>query len=155
MRRLLCISIGLLIVSLGFAFGQGMTFVGLRNSPLPPIQVAPGQIVTLLVSNTKTVMTSGQRAITIPLPTSLAGFSVSIRDYTGSHPTPILAVGQSLLCQTNRNSPDCLMTAVQIQIPFELTWSSFGSIIGATRMDSELCVSTVFGITQLLPLAIG
>ena len=33
MRRLLCISIGLLIVSLDSAFGQGTTFVGLGTSP--------------------------------------------------------------------------------------------------------------------------
>jgi uncharacterized protein (TIGR03437 family) len=103
-----------------------MTFVGLGNSAQPPIQVAPGQIVTLLVSNTRTVLSSaspGQRATTTPLPTSLAGFAVTIRDYIGTHPAPIFAVWQLPLCQANRNSPDCLMTALQIQIPFEMTWA--------------------------------
>lgn len=112
-------------MSLAPAFGQGTTFVGLGNSPQPPIQVAPGQIITLLVSNTKTVLPStsnGLRASSLPLPLNRAGFSVTIQDYTGTHPAPLLAVGQTQLCRIN-NSPDCLTTELQIQIPFELTWT--------------------------------
>jgi uncharacterized protein (TIGR03437 family) len=120
------IAVCAIIMSLGPLFGQGMKFMGLGNMSQPPTTVAPGQIITLLMSNSKTVLppySSFQRATTLPLPTSLAGFSVSIRDYTGTHPAAILGIGQSPLCQNNRTSPDCLMTALQIQIPFELTWS--------------------------------
>src|ERR1039457_3670787 len=119
---MLVIAVCAIIMSFGPLFGQGTTLIGLGNVSQPPITVAPGQ----MVSNSKTVLpplSSFQRATTLPLPTSLAGFSVSIRDYTGTHPAAILAIGQSPLCQTPRTSPDCLMTALQIQIPFELTWS--------------------------------
>ena len=120
MRPLFCIFSGLLIVCLGSAFGQGPTLTGAGYPNPTPIRVTPGQIITVFLSNTKTV--SYQRATSIPLPTSLAGFSVTIRDYTGTHPAPLLAVGQTPLCRIN-TSPDCLMTALQIQIPFELTWT--------------------------------
>jgi hypothetical protein len=125
MRRMLFIAVCAIIMSLGPLFGQGTTLVGLGNVSQPPITVAPGQIITLLVSNPKTILpaTSFQRATTLPLPTSLAGFSVSIRDYTGTHPAAILRINQSPLCQLNRTSPDCLVTILQIQIPFELSWS--------------------------------
>src|ERR1035441_4202058 len=126
MRRMLVIAVCAIIMSFGPLFGQGTTLIGLGNVSQPPITVAPGQIVTLLVSNSKTVLpplSSFQRATTLPLPTSLAGFSVSIRDYTGTHPAAILAIGQSPTLPNPPTSPDCLMTALQIQIPFELTWS--------------------------------
>jgi uncharacterized protein (TIGR03437 family) len=125
MRRILFTAVCTIILSLGPLFGQGTTLMGLGNVSQPAITVAPGQIMTLLVSNPKTVLpaTSAHQATTLPLPTSLAGFSVSIRDYMGTHPAAILAITQSPLCQLNRTSPDCLVTALQIQIPFELTWS--------------------------------
>jgi hypothetical protein len=125
MRRIPFIAVCAIIMSLGPLFGQGMTFIGLGNVRQPPTTVAPGQIITLLVSNSKTVLpplSAFQRATTLPLPTTLAGFSVSIPDYTGTHPAAILGIGQSPLCQNPQISPVCLMTALQIQIPFELTY---------------------------------
>jgi hypothetical protein len=55
MRRMLFIAGCAIIMSFGPLFGQGTTLIGLGNVSQPPITVAPGQIVTLLVSNSKTV----------------------------------------------------------------------------------------------------
>src|SRR6202035_3278218 len=120
MRHAILIAACAIIISLCPLFGQGPTLTGAGYPNPTPIRVTPGQVITVFLSNTKTV--SYQRTTSIPLPTSLAGFSVTIRDYTGTHPAPLLAVGQTPLCRIN-TSPDCLMTALQIQVPFELTWT--------------------------------
>jgi hypothetical protein len=74
-------------------------------------RVAPGQVATLQVANLKTQF-EVVRATTVPLPETLAGVSVRIRQLLPAgtvveHPVPLLAVfGQS----------------VTVQIPFELAF---------------------------------
>jgi uncharacterized protein (TIGR03437 family) len=108
-------------MSLARLFGQGMTLSG-SGYTTPQIRLAPGQIVTLFVSNTKTV-SSNQRATTVPLPTTLAGFSVGIRQLgtvATTFPAALLSVQQGSVCEGNRTVPGCSMTALTVQVPFEM-----------------------------------
>lgn len=122
----------LLIVLLAYgvpAFSQGMTLVGLGGpdgGSIGNTRIVPGEIVTLEVANVKTVLPSSvlfqAHATSLPLPASIAGFSVTIQNqYNGTFTAPLLAVGQGPLCQFNRTSPDCLLTSLMIQIPWEIT----------------------------------
>jgi hypothetical protein len=97
-----------LVWSLAPLFAEGMTLVGLGYSNPTNIRVSPGEIITLFVSNTKTVLPLGSptlRATTLPLPTSLGGFSVNIRQSgTTNYPAPLFSVEQGLMCEFNRRS---------------------------------------------------
>jgi hypothetical protein len=81
--------------------GQGMTLVGAAIGawvPEPRV-VVPGQIVTLHVANVKTVLPSSvldqAHATSLPLPTSIAGFSVTIRTlYNEAFTAPLFRIGQ-------------------------------------------------------------
>jgi uncharacterized protein (TIGR03437 family) len=101
--------------------GQGMTLAGSGYST-PQIRVAPGQIVTLFVANTKSVAVN-QRATSMPLPNSLAGFSVAIRQLgtvNATLPTGMLSVQQGSICGTAAGATGCSLTAITVQIPFEM-----------------------------------
>jgi uncharacterized protein (TIGR03437 family) len=121
MHRILLSAVCATILSLVPLFGQGMTLAG-SGYTAPQIRVSPGQIVTLFVSNTKAV-TSSQRATTLPLPTTLAGFSVGIRQLgtvATTFPAAVLSVQQGSICEGNRAAPGCSMTALTVQVPFEM-----------------------------------
>ncbi len=128
MRLMLRTSGFLFLMNLAPLFGQGMTLVGSGYSNPTNIWVSPGQVITVFVSNTKTVLPLGSptlRATTLPLPTSLGGFSVNIRQSgTTNYPAPLFSVEQGLKCGSNRTSPDCFSTALTLQIPFEISLRS-------------------------------
>ncbi|HWF08888.1 MAG TPA: hypothetical protein VG297_10505 [Bryobacteraceae bacterium] len=92
----------------------------------PAISIAPGQLATLFFTGSSIVL-SGSRtqwASTIPLPTSLAGFSVSVSQ-TGSRTAieqaPLLSVQQTNLCGTEPPpSESCILTAISAQMPSDL-----------------------------------
>ncbi|PWT98659.1 MAG: hypothetical protein C5B51_28750 [Terriglobia bacterium] len=85
----------------------------------PSFQVAPGQVVTLFFTNVRLLSRAdGERATTLPLPTTLAGLSVSIQDDHGKHQAPLFWVLQYPLCQLKR-TPDCMITEIRVQIPFD------------------------------------
>lgn len=130
MRRNLRMRISLFVVSLGPLFGQGITLSGAGYSDPSIIRVAPGQITTLFATGLKTVLSQPVNATTLPLPTTLAGISVTLNQ-TGSPstPVPLLAVQQVSVCSSGGVSPpasgltaDCLITAITVQIPFELAF---------------------------------
>ncbi len=95
----------------------------------PIIRVAPGQITTLFVTGLKTVLSSQPvNANVVPLPTTLAGISVTLNQ-SGQQgtPIPLLAVQQMSVCNTGGAPPpasglaaDCFITAITVQIPVEL-----------------------------------
>ena len=96
MRYLTPIAFSAALMSDALMFGQGMTLV---SSTLHLMRVAPGEIVTLYVTGAKTVLPSSvlfqAYAKIVPLPLSIAGFSVTIRNgYNGTFNAPLLAVGQ-------------------------------------------------------------
>jgi hypothetical protein len=96
--------------------------VQIAGDDLPSIVMAPGQLTTLQVVGLKAVNPS--KATTIPLPTTLSGLSVTIKESgTISHPVPLLSVSQLGLCTLSSSpSPDCLMTLIAVQIPFDFSF---------------------------------
>ena len=77
------------------ATGQtGPTLIGAGYNLPTTLKLAPGQITTLSLTGLKTVLPSGfVKATTVPLPTTLAGISVTLNpnSYTES-PVPLLSI---------------------------------------------------------------
>jgi hypothetical protein len=95
--------------------------------------------MTFLFSGAKTILPPGalaQRATQVPLPTALAGFSATISQEPANkvEPLPIFAVQQVNNClPANVSSPDCVVTALTVQIPFDLIMDyGHSSTIGQT-----------------------
>ncbi|MCL5746516.1 MAG: hypothetical protein M1541_21725 [Acidobacteria bacterium] len=116
------------LMSLGPLFGQGPTLVGTGYSDPSIFRVAPGQITTLFVTGLKTVLSSQPfKAASVPLPVTLAGIAVTLNQ-PGQQPSPVplLSVQQLSICGNKDalplpgSAPDCLITAITVQIPFEL-----------------------------------
>ncbi|HXB67279.1 MAG TPA: hypothetical protein VNY05_03500 [Candidatus Acidoferrales bacterium] len=124
-RSALC----LFSMSLGHLLGQSPILAGTGYSNPSIIRVAPGQITTLFVTGLKTVLPSQPvRATSLPLPATLAGISITLSQ-NGQQPSPIplLSVQQMPICSDgdvappqSGVTPDCLITAITVQIPFEL-----------------------------------
>ncbi|HKX00276.1 MAG TPA: hypothetical protein VJN43_21225 [Bryobacteraceae bacterium] len=119
----------LLLVSAASLFGQGPTLVGSGYTD-PQMTVSPGQVVTFYVSGLKTVLPSPRsvKATGFPLPNTLAGISATITQMnpSGTFPVPLFSVDQINTCaDPSAAMPDCLLTAVTVQIPFELFVPSF------------------------------
>jgi hypothetical protein len=118
-----------ILIGLSPLFGQGVTLVGSGYSNPTAIRVSPGQITTIFVSGLTTDPTKPPNATSLPLPTSLAGISVSINQSSPSQsfPVPLLAVEQLNACSnaltppTPTVSPDCMVGAITLQIPYELS----------------------------------
>lgn len=104
---------------------QTATFVAAGYNPPGWTPVAPGQVVTLYITGTKTVLPAqspGVRATSTPLPTHLGGFSVAVRQGSSIYPAPLFSVVQTPICTgADQSSPACTLTALTVQIPFEIT----------------------------------
>ncbi len=89
------------------------------------MHVAPGQVVTIYMAGMTTILSPGarlRRATTLPLPKTLAGFAVKVRQGTNTYAAPLLTVQQTPVCsESNSSSADCFMTALTVEIPIELT----------------------------------
>ncbi len=87
-----------------------------------PIDVAPGQVITLFVS---VPGKSAADAVTAqpPLPAELGGFSVLLRQSFPSDPVPapIQVVADSQYCSSLAPSQCDVVTMITVQVPFELT----------------------------------
>jgi hypothetical protein len=137
-----------MLMTLGPLFGQGITLSGTVYADPSSIKLAPGQITTLFVTGLKTVLSSQPvKATIVPLPTTLAGISVALNQ-PGNQPTPVplLSVQQVSVCSNGSvTSPasgltaDCLITAITIQIPFDLVF--IPAPPGAPPTAPELVVS--------------
>lgn len=123
-------TLSLSLLALGAAralFGQaGITLAGAGYVNPAPIQVAPGQVVTFFLSGLKTVLPGPDRSVKankLPLPTTLAGISATIRHelFPPIPSVPLFSVDQVNTCTDAAvTSPDCLLAAVTVQIPFEI-----------------------------------
>ncbi len=109
--------------------GQGPILTGAGYSNPSIIRVAPGQITTLFVAGLKPLRPGDElSAAAVPLPVRLAGVAVTLNQPGAEAiPVPLLALRQTDICSDpGVASPpadaaaDCLMTAVTVQIPFEL-----------------------------------
>ena len=108
----------ILILAAGAASALGQsanpsTIVGAGYLYPAPISVAPGQILTVFAAGVGSTLTQPVFAGGGTLPTSLAGISVTVVQATNI-PASILQVS-SVIC-----APCGVMTAVTIQIPYEL-----------------------------------
>jgi uncharacterized protein (TIGR03437 family) len=113
-----------------------------------PIPVAPGQVITLFVSNPGVSLTGAIRAPSGNLPNSLAGFSAIFRQISDM-PMPILMVQPIATC-TNIGPPpvagtgSCATTvAVTVQIPFSI------------RVVCPLCLAADSAPTFLSQIAVA
>jgi len=87
-----------------------------------PLKVAPGQVITLFVRPSSIRLTSGIAASSAPLPATLGGFSVTLRQ-TFSPPVavPIISINPIGTCPAVSVAPVCsYLAAITVQIPFEL-----------------------------------
>lgn len=92
------------------------------------LHLAPGQITTLYVTGALGLPVI-ERASGLPLPATLAGFSVNFREFIDSdtHPASILAVvGRASGCpvQALASNPPCGTVAITIQVPTDLTFQT-------------------------------
>jgi hypothetical protein len=101
----------------------------------------------LFLTGLKTVLSSQPvKATTVPLPTTLAGISVTLNQ-PGNQPTqvPLLSVQQVSVCSNSGVAPpasvtaDCLTTALTVQIPFALAF--LPAPPGTPQTAPELVVS--------------
>jgi uncharacterized protein (TIGR03437 family) len=146
MRRILLIAICAILADLAPLLGQGITLTGTGYGDPSVIRVAPGQIATLFVTGLKTVLPSQRvNATIVPLPATLAGISVTLNQ-TGSQPAPVpmLSVQQVSVCSNSGATPpasgfsgDCLVTAITVQIPFELAAPPGGPVTPPELVVSE------------------
>jgi hypothetical protein len=130
------IVVALAVVS---ASGQNVAISVGSGYGLPTyLTVAPGQVMTLQVTGLRTVLSSPLKSTTVPLPMVLSGISVTLTQYipkTVSFAVPLIALSQRNFCTDQSSpSPDCRITSITVQVPFELSF--FENPLGA---DWPLC----------------
>ena len=124
--------------------------------------VAPGQVLTLYVQGLNARLDTPSLAPGLPLPTTLAGVSVVLRQsidgYANPIPVPILSVVRTPACGNGSNDLQkryAVLCAIRvtIQVPFELAPSCplCGSLI-ATSLRAALIVSE--GGVEGTPIAV-
>jgi len=109
-----------------------------------PLEVAPGQIVTLFfrgITPAPTGFLRAGQAISVPIPERLAGLSAAIHQLPQTTPfrLPILAVKQQNECEEVVTRPVCLLTAIRVQIPSELT-----AVVAKLTIDVDGVTSRTF-----------
>lgn len=92
------------------------------------IDLAPGQITTLYLHNVKSAMPRYLAASGLPLPTTLAGLSITLRQFSNVDPIPVPIVAVRQLdtgCPSARldilTTDPCRLIAVTIQVPTGLS----------------------------------
>lgn len=96
---------------------------------IPSLTVVPGQIITLQVSGLKTVLAGPVQASQTPLPTALAGISVTLNQYVAnglenSQSTtalPLLSIEQHNACDTaGAVVTTCIVTYITVEVPGDI-----------------------------------
>lgn len=127
------------------AFAQSSATVVGSGYVDPQLRVAPGQVVTVYLSGLKTVLPQPRsaNAAGVSLPTVLAGISATITQSVPNIPlsVPLFSINQINMCSDpTAASPDCLLTAATVQIPYEIMLPSprgagvLSEPIGATQL---------------------
>jgi uncharacterized protein (TIGR03437 family) len=120
----------LLLLGLSQALGQsGPTIVGPAYTVKSP-GFAPGQVVTFQVTGLKTVLAGPAHANIVPLPHVLSGISVKVNQYaiagSVSYDAPLSSIVQTNVCSDPLAvTPDCMVTDITLQLPFELAFMPF------------------------------
>ncbi len=142
------------------ALGQsGISLAGSDYSAPSALSVAPGQIITLRVIGLKTILPTNApvRAASVPLPRSLAGIS-AVLTQTGPALTeqlPFFAVQQFNQCggaDSNAMSPDCIVTALTVQVPFDIAVPaldpSTGAVLSSPGQSTAISISEAGGSSK-------
>ena len=134
------LAFGWLLLLSSSGFGQtANTVFGSAYSLPAPINVAPGQILNLLVQGVGATLNQRIAAIGLPLPTILANISVQLTQSAApqSVAVPLLAVRPVSTCVngTSIGSNTCGgYTVVTVQIPYEL--------VSNCQSATQLCPSS-------------
>jgi hypothetical protein len=130
------------VVAVRSVSAQTPALMGSGYAPPVPFRVAPGQLVTLYVSGTRTVLPEESRVVSataVPLPAALAGFSVNLRQGGNTYAAPLFSVAQTTACAgSTAPSSGCIVTALTLQIPFELV--AFPPGVEAPELLTEISV---------------
>lgn len=106
-------------------YAQG-AIVGAGYYPPAPVVVAPGQVVTFFT--TVAAVSEKVQAGNPPLPNSLAGFSATLEQGSGTMPVPLLSVFPFNPCLSGLLGSCPSITGITVQIPFELRANIPGSL---------------------------
>ena len=113
-----------LFAGLNSTFGQSApAVVGSDFAATVPVFIAPGGLATIFVQGLGSRILQPLIATTTPLPTSLGGISVSLKQTEspqGPIPVPLLAVFPVNACRTPVFQACGRLTGINVQIPFEL-----------------------------------
>jgi uncharacterized protein (TIGR03437 family) len=111
-----------MILQIGLAF---QTLVGAAYQFPPGMVVAPGQVIPVMVTGLQTVLPLPGlvRAQRVPLPTTLSGISVTLNQTLPdrSWQLPIFAIQQTNNCAGTNAAAGCLVTAIVVEIPYDIT----------------------------------
>jgi hypothetical protein len=91
--------------------------VGAGYAPPEAPMVAPGQVVTMYYRGIPGTRSGEAQA---PLPTGLAGLSAQITQSGSLWNVPLLSARQQDTCNGSLSGPACVLTAVKLQIPYEV-----------------------------------
>jgi uncharacterized protein (TIGR03437 family) len=115
-----CLSAVLVLPLFGQGAGSLVTNVGYQ--PPQPLKVAPGQVLTVFVRTSSINLTGRVAANVIPLPVTLVGLSVMLRQtFSNAIPVPIFSTAPANNCSGTPAEVPCIpLTAITVQVPFEL-----------------------------------
>jgi uncharacterized protein (TIGR03437 family) len=138
-------------IALIFAFAAtglvtGQTLIGVGYQDPTVVRVAPGQVVPLLMTGLQTILSGGAvNADHVPLPTSLAGISVTLSQPPNSYSRnlPIFSIRQFNHCPASvAPTSACLLTAITVQIPFDISVPN--PLVVSPINDQPGTVATIF-----------
>lgn len=103
---------------------SGASVVGAGYTDPSHIAIAPGQVITLFLTNVKGAVPFNQTANALPLPTQMAGLSVTLRVFKNIEPIPAPIVGvQQRVTGCSGTAPEvmttdtCRIVGLTIQVP--------------------------------------
>ena len=128
----------------GHAAGQTLIGTGYQDPTV--ILVSPGQVVPLVATGLQTVLSgAGVNADHVPLPTTLAGISVTLSQPPTSYSRslPIFSIRQFNHCSISiAPSSACLLTAITVQIPFDISVPN--PLVASPFNDQPGTIATIF-----------
>ena len=98
--------------------------------------------MTFWLTGLKLIPVSPIKASVVPLPLVLSGISVTLnqvqRAFSATYPVPLVSIAQTNGCDDPLSTaPECYVTAITVQIPFELVVDPFTSPPSTTLVVSQ------------------
>lgn len=115
------------------------------ESPLP-VRLAPGEVRAFLFSGLTNRLDVPIRATIIPLPSAMNGISLRMTIGSTTYQLPLFGIEQFSVCDNETLIPECRMTSVVAQVPFEIG-SGSGTPTGSLQLNENGFNSPSFRIT--------